>query len=422
MAHKITQRTLAQLEGTGKRRFIRDTNLTGFGIEVSAKGKATYFVETRVTGTRRNVRSHIGNVDLVPLDDARQQARHLLAQAAKGNDPRFTPEAAEQLPDSLGTAVKHYIAANRHRLAPSTLNDYRKTFSNCFGDWEHLPVRQLSRNMVKTRYLLLLDQKSVSYVNKAFRNIRTVLNFHGVSPNPIAVLRDQRVTVQNPTRDRFLSGLEIYHVLEHYRTFRPRGSEVVVFCLLTGARINEALSLRWENIRAGKAYFETTKNKKRHFVPLVRMLPEVLGPTGPPEDSVFDHTYSSYRTAFENFRDKLNFKENWTSHDLRRTFSEHMNLIGYSESDIAIANNQSSTTVTTRHYLGGQLAKKSLLRKMYWDLQKQYFYYMEEAGGEIQKVPDDWLPVELRIQDAQEWTPENLAAYTSDYSAPDDTF
>jgi hypothetical protein len=102
MPTNITQRTLAQLDGTGKRRFVRDSNLVGFGIEVSAKGKATYFVETRVKGTRKNVRTQLGNVDHLTLDDARTEARHLLAQAAKGNDPRFRAEPDEVVPESLG--------------------------------------------------------------------------------------------------------------------------------------------------------------------------------------------------------------------------------------------------------------------------------------------------------------------------------
>ena len=42
---EITQRISANVEATGTRYFVRDTNLTGFAIKVTAKGKATFIVE-----------------------------------------------------------------------------------------------------------------------------------------------------------------------------------------------------------------------------------------------------------------------------------------------------------------------------------------------------------------------------------------
>ena len=82
----ITQRTLAKLDPTGIRFFVWDTSLTGFGVEVSAKGKASYVCETRIRGTSKKVRKKIGLVDLLPLDDARQEARSLLLKASQGFD------------------------------------------------------------------------------------------------------------------------------------------------------------------------------------------------------------------------------------------------------------------------------------------------------------------------------------------------
>jgi integrase len=102
-----------------------------------------------------------------------------------------------------------------------------------------------------------------------------------------------------------------------------------------------------EDIRDGKAYFTITKNKKTHFIPLVGKLNYLVGyERGEPEDRVFGLTPSMYRSRFDTLREELNFSEPWSTHDFRRTFSEHMLLIGYSETDIALANNQSSTSVT----------------------------------------------------------------------------
>ena len=92
---KINMVTIASLKPTGKRQFIRDSVLVGFGIEGSAKGKFTYFVETRVKGTSKNVRTQIGNVEHISLDEAKQEARTLLLEAKSGHDIRFREVVAE---------------------------------------------------------------------------------------------------------------------------------------------------------------------------------------------------------------------------------------------------------------------------------------------------------------------------------------
>ena len=397
MQVKFTQRLIAGLTPTGKRQFIRDTDLIGFGIEGSAKGKFSYFVETRVKGSGKTRRVQLGNVDHVSLDDARQEARKLLMEAKRGTDIRFQQEEEETVPETLGAALDEFFTAKQHKLAPSTLADYKKTFNNCLKDWRDLPTKQLNRTMVQKRYLELLDQKKPAYVNKVFRNLSSVLNYNGVRPNPCEVIRDKDLRVQTEGKTRFLSGYEIHTVMQWHFTFRPRITPLLLFYMLTGVRRNEALGLTWDDIYDGKIHFTKVKNKKAHFVPLVGVLKDLLGerPTESTGKKVFEYTDASLRTAFDKFKKQVKFKEDWSIHDLRRTFSEHMNLIGYSEGDIAVANNQASTTVTGRHYLGGQLAKESLLRRMYEDLQWQFEYYYRDNGGDVRKVPDGWMPADM---------------------------
>jgi integrase len=100
--------------------------------------------------------------------------------------------------------------------------------------------------MVRNRYVELKDAKSVSYVNKAFRNLRAMLNFAGVFPNPVAVLSAQKVMVPNPTRDRFLTGKEIATLFDTYNNSRPEACRVALFCIMTGVRHSEVLGLRWK--------------------------------------------------------------------------------------------------------------------------------------------------------------------------------
>ncbi|PRY75314.1 tyrosine-type recombinase/integrase [Marivita geojedonensis] len=398
MQIKITMRVIAGLEATGKRQFIRDTDLIGFGIEGSAKGKFSYFVETRVKGSGKGVRTHLGNVDHVSLDDARQEARKLLSEAKSGMDIRFRQDEEEALPETLGAAHEEFFAVKKHKLAPSTLADYRKTFNNCLKDWKDLPTKQLTRGMVQAKYLELLDQKKPAYVNKVFRNLSSVLTFNSVRPNPCDVISDKDLRVSVESKTRFLSGREIHEVMQWHFTYRPKVTSLLMFYMLTGLRRNEALGLTWGNIYDDKIHVLDPKNRKAHFVPIVGIIGDLIGPRKPDDTKVFPFTDASLRTALEKFKGQVKFREDWNIHDLRRTFSEHMNLIGYTEQDIAVANNQASVGVTRKHYLSGQLAKESLLKRMYEDLQRQFYYYYYDNGGEVQKVPDGWLPADIAIE------------------------
>jgi integrase len=394
MTTKITQRTLASLEATGKRQFIRDAETVGFLIEVSAKGKATYCVEKRIKGQRSAKHIRVGDVDLVPLVDARAEAKKLLLQASQGVDPRFQADREEPAPETLSGALKTYLSVKRHTLRESTLKDYQKTFNNCLGDWKDLPTRQLSKRMVQDRYAELLEEKSPAYVNKTFRNLSAVLNFHDITPNPCDILSKKGLRVQSQPRTRFLSGREIYDIMQTRSTFKLRVTNILLFLLLTGLRKSEALKLTWGDVKDGQIFIRDTKNKKDHVIPLVGLIKETLGERRSDDKPVFGYTDASLRTAVDKFKDVHPFKEDWTLHDLRRTFSEHMNLIGYSEQDIAVANNQASIGVTRKHYLAGQLAKQELLIRMYRDLEAQYTYYQYDNGGSIRKVPDDWEPID----------------------------
>lgn len=392
---KITYSTIAALESTGTRHFIRDKELAGFGIEVSATGKASYFVETRHNSKKSPVRKQIAPVDLIELQDARRQARAWLLQAHQGQDIRHLHDDDEVIPETLWDAVLQHAKERRHQLAASTLSDYQKTFLNALGDWRNLPTKQLSRAMVKDRYQSLRDRHSSSYSNKVFRNLRAVLAYVGVSPNPCDVLRDKRLRAKPTVRSRYLSGAEIHDVLQWHEMFKVRGLRVVIFILLTGVRKMEALRLKWGDVRGGQIIFRDTKNGKMHAIPVIGRIEDILGDRGKDDELVFGYTENTFRRDFDKAKEVMKFNEDWTLHDLRRTFSEHMNLLGYSDKDIGVAINHSPIGVTQTSYLSGHLAKQSLLARMLSDLQKQYSFYYHD-GGDVQRVPErvpeGWRP------------------------------
>ena len=103
------------------------------------------------------------------------------------------------------------------------------------------------------------------------------------------------------------------------------------------------------------------------------------------------------RTAFDRFKKRVKFHQDWHIHDLRRTFSADLQLLGYSEAEIGIALNHASRTVTGIHYRGGTRNKSWLLSKMYKDLQRQHVYYKYNDNDldDVRPMPEGWEPIDL---------------------------
>jgi integrase len=78
---------------------------------------------------------------------------------------------------------------------------------------------------------------------------------------------------ENNQRLRFLSEDEIDRLLD---ACPPYLNHIAAFCLHTGARRQEALNLKWHQIKNGHVYFEETKTDKPRQVPISDELQELI--------------------------------------------------------------------------------------------------------------------------------------------------
>ena len=78
---------------------------------------------------------------------------------------------------------------------------------------------------------------------------------------------------ENNVRLRFLSREEIARLLD---ACNPAVRHFVIFCIHTGARKQEAINLKWHQIKNGYVYFEKTKTDNPRQVPIDKDLQELL--------------------------------------------------------------------------------------------------------------------------------------------------
>lgn len=397
----ITQRTIAGLETTGKIQFIRDSSLSGFGIKVTAQGKASFIVEARVRGGR-TVRRTIGSVDLLSLEDAKIEARQMLLDLKRGVDIARVQPPAPPASNSLQEALEAYLRT-RVRLKETTKRQYRKVVEGAFPELLGREVNGIAVDDIATAYRRIASRASASYAAIALRTLRAILNSTDIAVNPVKrFLKTSGFSATSTTRTRYLSDQEISRVMDFSRDPATGQStligDLLMFYLLTGCRKGEALGLtkRHHSAEAGTITFTNTKNGLDHTIPLEGWIKSIIDRrvTNASEEDprLFPYTENEYRTALKKASRELAFSEPWTTHDLRRTFAEHCQLIGFDHHVIGSALNHTPVGVTQRSYLGGGLAKREILRDVYSKLQRQFLFYHD--GFEARRLPDGMAPFE----------------------------
>src|SRR5690349_7100398 len=94
---RITEAVIAKLAPTDKPLVIYDDRLKGFGVRLMPSGCPSYIVEYRPrdSGRRGNKRRMtIGSTTTLRVEEARKEARSLLASVEKGGDPARERTAA----------------------------------------------------------------------------------------------------------------------------------------------------------------------------------------------------------------------------------------------------------------------------------------------------------------------------------------
>ena len=164
----FTERQIAALEAPhydGKQTLYWDTNVKGFGVQVSGISNVkSYVVKGRLRG--RTVRITIERTNVLSLAGAKQEARAILADLGAGLDPRRRGGADI----TLGDALKSYLAG--HDLRPRTKEAYQSTVSLYFPDWVNVRLRDIDRTMIAARHQKIVRDVAKKHADLAWQHRR----------------------------------------------------------------------------------------------------------------------------------------------------------------------------------------------------------------------------------------------------------
>ena len=93
MKSKITKNLVDRVEPDGKDQFIWDTEIKGFGLKVTPAGSKIYIAQYRVGGRGSPTRRFtLGKHGVLTPDQARKEAKSVLGDVSKGNDPQTSKQ------------------------------------------------------------------------------------------------------------------------------------------------------------------------------------------------------------------------------------------------------------------------------------------------------------------------------------------
>lgn len=348
MKRNITLTMIEKLHPKPKEYHVWDKELHGFGVRVRATGNKTFIFKRRVN--TKLISKTLGNVNKVPLIQAREMASYLL-QELRG---------IEHVNGAIGSDI---IAP----ICPTFANFVTDTFWPwALGKWKPSSLETsevyLRAQLMPSFGKLQLDKISKGHIvawfdrysqtrpggaNRALDDLKVIfakaVQWDFIPLSPIVEIR------KNPKKKitRFLSRKEIRRLsevledLEAESLLNVQPANIVRLLLLTGCRHQEITTLKWDYIVGNVVCLPDSKTGPREVylsdeaVTILRQIRE--NPRYVPEDRrqwVFPgNKVGAYQLPIRYFWKQVCSRAGFVStriHDLRHTFASQAALQGHS--------------------------------------------------------------------------------------------
>jgi integrase len=267
MKTKITKRAVDQLSPS-KRDLLRwDDQLKGFGVRCRPSGAKYYVLKMRVGGRQRWITIGRHGSPWTP-DQARAQALRLLGQKATGKDP--AAERDHQKGIITVAALGHRFLTDHvsQHCKQSTAYEYRRAvelFINpVLGQYR---ISDLLRADVAKFHHELRDRpyqanRALGVLSKMF-NLAEQWGLRPDGSNPCRHVKKYR----ERKRERFLTKEELQRLgsvlsaAQTHKTENPFVIAAISLLVLTGARLNEILTLRWDYVQLAERVLRLPDSK-----------------------------------------------------------------------------------------------------------------------------------------------------------------
>lgn len=272
MKQKLTVRVVEGMEPGEKDVICMDSEVPGFGLKVTPKGKRSFFLYYRTEGHAQR-RPSIGTYPAMRPEQARAIATEWLAEVRRGGDP----SAERQLRRASrghGRMVDMFEEYKKDRSHLRSINEISRVFErDILPTLGKRKIDEVTRSEVSN----LLDKLSVRSTVVASNARKRLSAFytwalprmpHG-TVSPVA-----GAAVPHPpaARERVLSDVEVIGLWRVLDSEAEPWRTALRLLLLTGQRRSEVFEAEWSEFDLDAAVWTIpaarTKNSKLHIVPL----------------------------------------------------------------------------------------------------------------------------------------------------------
>lgn len=392
----LCDRQIKNLAATGKPYRLRekstDQSLRGFGVQVSAAGTKTFYVEYSFGGQRGHF-YRLGAYPGLSLAQARERCREVRNLVDQGIDPkaelerRRTSEVVERKAQE-----QQALEARATGTYEDLVRIYLESLDNATtrGEIDRL-LQKDARPILKGKRVTEIEPSDIravlakarkrgakrvvfmlhSYLHAAFVYAIGEQEIDGLlfplTGNPVAAVKKPE-SGMTPC-SRVLSKEEIqglwFALDQDVDRLSPMTIGAIRLMLLTGQRLQEILRTRWDQLDFDEATWsfsrEQTKTKRPHLLPLTPMITDVLRTIPRLGLLVFPHSRQAdgtperempFRTisqAIERVGARHGL-DPFTPRDLRRTCTTHWARIGIQPSVRFLLQNRAVNDIEETHY------------------------------------------------------------------------
>lgn len=272
---KLTKASVDRLAANAVDTIHWDSELKGFGVKITPRGRKVFVVQYRPAGSVGNARKFtIGTHGEFAVEQARRKAHEVIAAKANGEDPQQVKRhakrriAADRFTDALDRFIEQHVM--QIRSAQETQRILRREFASC---WRSRSVHDVTKADIIEILDGIVERGSPVMANRALAAIRKFFNW-SISKAILEASPCAGVTAfwKESARDRVLTDDELRLViLAARRDGFPFGG-IVEMLALTGQRREETARMAWGQIDLKNAVWtipsENAKNGKAHSVHL----------------------------------------------------------------------------------------------------------------------------------------------------------
>jgi len=329
-----------------KRLEVPDRLLPQLRLVVQPSGARSWAVRTRIGG--KPAKLTIGDARVIDLAEARDKARDLLREAAKG-DPRAAKRKAKA--STLEVVAELYLKHTAAQVRPKTQVERERHLRRDWKPLHHRPIAEIRKGEVAARLLEIVDAHGQIAANRSrttlFGLFEWAVDQDLREVNVVASVK--RPLRREPRRDRVLSLEELRQVWAATEGGSAHDA-IVRLAMLTGQRRSEIGGMMRHELDLDKALWslspERVKNRLPHEIPLSRQVIAIIRAQPDRGEYVFSERgnapYSGWSRSKARLSRRLPGMPHWTVHDLRRSAVTGMNELGIATAVVELIVNHQS--------------------------------------------------------------------------------